>query len=150
MTTGEMNVALLNRICCGNAEAADWLAHYWNPYVHEVDDIVDGDRPDPRDQLKTFARAALVYNHPFYLKHREALLTLVLNVTVTFADSVEWEKSPDAWKRDWADHNRHCGMDLVLAVAAICGGHEHAFALSREQRELCYAEHRDPKTGQPN
>ena len=149
LTTGEMNVALLNRICCGNAEAADWLAHYWNPYVHEVDDIVDGERTDPRDWLKTFARAALVFSHPFYLKHLPTLRAIVLNITVTYADSVAWEQSPDAWKRDWADHNRHAGMDMVLAVAAICGGLDAAFAVSQEQREICYHEHHDPKTQQP-
>jgi hypothetical protein len=143
MTQITLSEQLLQRICCGQPDAMDFLAHYWSPYVHEIDDFMDGDRTDKRDLLKTFARAAMLYSHPFYLKHLTALRAVVLNVTVTYADSVDWEKSNEGWKRDWADHNRHAGMDMVLAVAAICGGYEHAFAISQEQRAICWHEHHD-------
>jgi len=136
---------LVQRVCCGNLEAMDFLANHWQPYVHEVDDICDGERPNPRDQLKTFARALLVYTHPFFVKNMAGLRQLALNITTTYADAVEWEKSKDDWQREWANHNRHCGMEMVVAVAAICGGHEHAFAISQEQRAICYHEHLDQK-----
>lgn len=149
MTKLEINRQLVQRICGDNAEALDFLANHWNPYVHEIDDIMDGDRPDKRDQLKTFARAIMLYSHPFYLKNLAALRQVALNVTVTYADVVSWETSTLEWQRQWVDHNRHCGMDMVLAVAAICGGHEHAFNISQEQRAICWLEHHDPKTGEP-
>jgi hypothetical protein len=149
MTRLDMDRELLNRICCGNAQAMDFLANQWSPYVHEIDDMMDGDRPAKRDQLKTFARAIALYSHPFYLANLAALKAVALVVTATYADVVEWEGSPDEWKRQYADHYRHCGMDMVLAVAAICGGHEHAFAISKEQREICYFDHHT-RDGKPD
>ena len=149
MTRSNLNGKLLERICAGNAEAMDWLANHWNPYVHEIDDIMDGDRPAKRDQLKTFARAAILYSHPFYLKNLVALRAIALNVTVTYADVVDWEGSPDAWKQNWVDAYRHCGMEMVLAVATICGGHDHAFAIAQEQRAICYLDHHD-QSGKPH
>jgi hypothetical protein len=141
MTTDTLDMQLLQRVCLNNREAMDFLANHWQPYVHEIDDIVDGDRPAPRDLLATFGRAAVLFSHPFYLAHMPALRQVVLNVTVAYADSVHWEKSPTGWQREWADHNRHAGMEMVVAVALICGGIEHALAISLEQRSICWHEH---------
>ena len=148
MTIDALDQQLLQRVCCGNTAAMDFL-NLWQTYVHEVDDIVDGDRPQPRDQLKTFTRAILVYTHPFFTANLAGLRQLALNITITYADAADWEKSTDAWQRDWANHNRHCGMEMVVAVAAICGGHEHAFAISQEQRAICQHEHTNQQNGQP-
>jgi len=149
MTRPEQNKALIQRICCNDESAMDFLVNCWSPYVHEVDDIMDGDRPDKRDQLKTFAKAIAVYTHPFFLKNLFALRAVATLVTVNYADVVEWEKSSDEWKAQWADHYRHCAMDMVIAVAHICGGYEHAFNISQEQRAICWQDHHHPKTGAP-
>lgn len=137
----QIDQALLSRICNGNAEAMDFLANHWSPYVHQIDDLIDGERSQAEDILATFARAAMLYSHSFYLKNAAALRAVVLLVTNLYADAVAWEKSPDAWQRDWADHNRHAGMEMVIAVAQLCGGYEHARLVSREQRHICYVEH---------
>lgn len=148
MTKLEMDVRLLERVCCGpvgavNAQAMDFLANYWSPYVHGIDDIIDGDRDKPEDVLRTFALAAMLYSHPFYVQHLLELRSLVLVITNTYADAVAWERSGIAWQRDWADHHRHAGMDMVIAVAQICGGYGHGRAISQEQRVVCWAEHHD-------
>jgi hypothetical protein len=143
MDRSQLNVQLLQRVTGGNAEAMDFLANHWSPYVHEIDDIVDGDRTSAEDILSTFARAPILFGHPFYLKNLPALQRLVLIVNNMFADSVAWERSGDSWQRDWADHARHVGMEMVVAVAQICGGYEHGRAISREQRAICYADHHD-------
>jgi hypothetical protein len=148
MTQHHNNIQLLHRVTKGDVSAMDFLVNYWNPYCHQIDDIVDGERPEKRDQLKTFALACELFSHPFYLQHRDRLKQLVLNITLTYADSVDWEKSPDAWRREWADHLRHCGMDMVLAVATICGGYDLAFAISQEQRTICWNDHHD-RGGKP-
>ena len=149
MTRILMDTALLDRICLGNAEAADFLANHWSPYVHEVDDIVDGERTGAGDLCATFARACTVYTHPFFLRNAAALRQLVLNLTLAYADSAEWEKGGDPWQKEWADHYRHAGMEMVIAVAMITGGYEHARRLSQEQRSICYFDHRHHKTGKP-
>lgn len=151
MTRYTADLKLLERVCCGDNSpggAMDFLAHHWSPYVHEIDDIMDGERPNPRDQLKTFARAAMLFSHPFYLKNLLQLRQLVINITIAYADSVEWEKSTKAWHREWADHHRHIGMEMVVAVATLCGGHEHGFAISQEQRTLCWQDHHT-RSGEP-
>jgi len=139
------DVAMLERVCCGDREAMDFIANHWMPYAGEVDDIIDGHITTPEQILNVFARAAYLYTHPFFVKHAAVLRTLILLCTNTFADTVAWEKSPDDWKRQWADHHRHTGMDVVLAVAMICGGYEHARLCSQEQRSLCYHEHHNRK-----
>jgi hypothetical protein len=141
----QADIKLLQRVTRGDQEAMDFLANQWSPYVHEIDDIIDGDRRAPEAILCTFARAAMLYSHPFYLKHLPALRQLVLVINNLYADSVAWENSPLPWRRDWADHNRHAGMEMVIAVAQICGGYEHARAISQEQRSICWNDHHDQK-----
>ena len=148
MTKTQYDIELLRRVCNGNEQAMDFLANHWSPYVHQIDDIMDGDRPVKRDQLKTFALAAKLYAHPFYLANLPSLQMIALLVTATYADVVDWETSDDAWKRNWVDAYRHCGMDMVIAVALICGGIDHAFAISQEQRAVCWTEHHG-KNGEP-
>lgn len=148
MTKLQLDQDLLGRICLANTEAMDWLANYWSPYVHAIDDIIDGDRKGPEDILRAFALAAQLYAHPFYLRNLAELKRLVLVITNLYADSVAWERSEARWQRDWADHNRHAGMEMVLAVAQICGGYDHGRVISGEQRCICWHEHHTP-TGEP-
>jgi hypothetical protein len=138
-----MDVKLLERVTRGDREAMDFLANHWSPYVHGIDDIIDGERTAAREVLCTFMRAAQLYTHPFFIKHMPALRQVALTVSVLYADSVDWEKSQVAWQREWADHNRHAGMEMVVAVALLCGGVEHALAISQEQRMICYMDHHD-------
>lgn len=135
---------LLQRVCLGNLEAMDFLANHWSPYVHEIDDIIDGERRSAEEILSTFARAVMVFSHPFYVRNMPALRQLVLNINNAYADSVAWEKSKVRWQQEWADHNRHAGAEMVIAVAQICGGYDHARAISQEQRIICHHEHHAP------
>jgi hypothetical protein len=140
MTRNQNDEAALRRCCCGNAEAMEWLRG-WNLYVHRIDDIIDGDADSPEAVLNTFAQAVTLYSHPFYVKHMASLRVLALTITNAYADSVEWEKSKEKWQREWSDHHRHCGAEMVLAVAMICGGYEHSRAISLELRTVCFLEH---------
>jgi hypothetical protein len=126
----------------------DFLANYWAPYCHQIDDIIDGERKTPEEIIATFALAALLYNHPFFLRNALALKQVALNVTSTYADTVAWEKSPLSWQREWADHHRHCSNEMAQAVAMICGGYAHARAIMPELRTMAYNEHHDEK-GKP-
>lgn len=136
-----MDTGQLERVCRGDREAMDFLCNWWAPYVHGIDDIIDGDANGPEEVLREFARAVGLYAHPFYLRNLAGLKQVVLNVTNAYADSVAWEKSGVAWQREWADHHRHAGMEMVIAVATICGGYEHARSISQEQRSVCWHEH---------
>ena len=141
MTFFNADKILLERVCLGNAEAIDFLANHWAPYCHEVDDIIDRDRTGSEEILSTFARAIILYSHPFYLRNIAALRAVALATTNTYADSVSWERSAQPHQREWADFNRHVGMDMVIAVAQVCGGYDHGRSVSQELRETCFAEH---------
>lgn len=141
---------LLKQACCEQPEAMDFVWNHLIPYCTEVDDIVDGETKDPDQICTTFARAILLFTHPFFLKNISVFRQLMLNVTLAYADSAVWEKSDESWKREWSDHYRHIGVELVLAVAMICGGYANAQKLSREYREILHHAHHDPQTGQPN
>ncbi len=143
MTPNQYDLQALEYACCGNREAMDFLS-LWRRYVHEIDDIMDGDRPEREEQLGTFALAIELYSHPFYLKNLPALRQVALNCTNAYADTVAWEKSPVEWQQDWADHYRHFGAEMVLAVAGICGGYEHMRRISPQLRVICWHEHHTP------
>lgn len=147
MTAHEQDQAALERCCLGNREAMEWVL-LWREYVHRIDDIVDGDSPGPEPLLASYAQAIAVYTHPFFLRNIAALRQVALNCTNAYADSVLFEKSDQAWQRQWADHYRHFGAEMVLAVAGICGGYAHMRSLSPELRVLCYYEHHTAD-GQP-
>jgi hypothetical protein len=140
MNSGEAALQLLDRITLGNELAKNFLRE-WMQYTHEIDDIIDGDRTSKEQILATFARALILYSHPFYLANIQALRQIALNVTNAYADSVAWEKSEVDWQRNWSDHYSHVAQEMMLSIAMICGGYEHARTVSLEMRYLCYVEH---------
>jgi hypothetical protein len=143
MGTWAIDKERLKRAFASNPEAGDFLINHWSPYIQEIDDIIDGDRIGPEAILETFARAVVLYSHPFYLKHCMELRPVALLVTNAFADTVAFERSHDEWKRQWADHYRHAGAEMVIAVAQICAGYAASRAFSKEIRCICHYEHHD-------
>jgi len=102
---------------------------------------VDGDDDGPETVLRTFALAVELYTHPFFVQNAARLKQIVLNCTNAFADSVVWENSREEWQRNFSDHYRHFGAEMVVAVATICGGYDHARSLSLELRTVCWKAH---------
>jgi hypothetical protein len=144
MTRDEVDLAALRRCCGGNEEAMGFL-NLWRRYVHGIDDLIDRPgRVGAEEILRTFALAAELYSHPFYLRHIGHLRGLVFSITNAYADSVGWERSEVDWQRSWADHYRHVGAEMVLAVAFLCAGYEHMRSVSRELRIVCWHEHHTP------
>jgi len=131
---------LMLRCAKGDAAAADFLMH-WLAYVHDVDDLVDGDMQGTEFLMAMLIRALNLYTHPFFKRHEAALKQQVINITNAYADSVPGEHSGEEWERTMADVQRHAGVEMVLAVASICGGWEHTRSVSRRLRELCNAGH---------
>jgi hypothetical protein len=129
-------------LCRGN-KAAEEFCHLWYTYCHRIDDIIDNKedgRPTTSNEeiLECFVMAALLYNCSFYVAHRDKLFSPVLTVTNLYADSVAWERSPEPHRRKIADVLRCCGDEMLLVVAAICGGWKHMRSLSPKIRETDY------------
>ena len=124
----------------GHAAAADFLLH-WLAYVHDIDDIEDGDLAGTEPRMEILIRALHRSTHPFFRAHEAALKQQVISITNAYADSVRGERSGEAWERAMADVQRHAGVEMVLAVAGICGGWRHLRSVSRRLRELCHHGH---------
>lgn len=134
----------LERVCCGNVEAMEFV-RMWARYAHEVDDIIDGDRVEAEEILSTFALAILLYSHPFYLRNMVHLRAVLLNITSMYADTVQWERGDVGWKAVVADALRCCGNEVTFAVAMICGGYDHVRTISAKHRELCWRNQHAPE-----
>jgi len=128
----EFEREMIDHACKGDAAAVDFV-HRAIGYFHAADDVIDG-HADAEGTVKAFIAGQDLYCHPFFLRHGHALNAVMRTCISTYADSVRWEHSTDPGKRAWADWARHCGMDLVLAVADICGGWDHRRAVSLELR----------------
>jgi len=131
--------------CGADREAAEWLDQ-WRSFIHAIDDQVDGEVSPPdrvEHLLRIFAGASELYTHPFFIRHATRLQLVIVLVTSAYADVVAFERSDTHWKRDWADHWRHVGSEVALAVAYICGGYEHLRRMSPEMRSVCHWKHHD-------
>lgn len=146
ITPAQMEASFADRICCGNESAKEFLI-LWSNYVHGIDDIED-EETTPEFRLKTFALAIEVYTHPFFLQNMSRLKQVALNCTNAYADCVKWEKSEVPWQREFADHYRHFGCEMPLAVASIVGGYEAMRSVSLEYRTACYVDHHKPNGDQ--
>lgn len=144
MTINDVEAQQTDWLTCGNKSAGEFL-RLWRSYVHGIDDLIDGDAVGSEALLGTFMQAAFVYSHPFYLANLPSLRQLVVNCTNAYADSVAWEKDSEEWKRQFADHYRHFGAEMVLAIASICGGYAHMREASKVLREICWREHHNEK-----
>jgi hypothetical protein len=146
MNLAEQDVKALSRVCGGKPDAMQWLA-LWREYVHAIDDVEDepwgtaANCPEARQRI--YVLALELYTHPFFKANEARLKQIVLNCTNAYADSLAWEKSGVKWQAEFADHYRHFGAEMVITVAQLCGGYDHARGISLELRETCWREHHD-------
>lgn len=143
MTLPEAERQEIDWLTCGNNDAARFLC-FWREYVHQIDDLIDGDTKGPEATLTAFMLAAFVYTDPFFVANMTALRQIAINCTNAYADSVKWEKA-EGWRGQFADHYRHFASEMVLAVASICGGYAHMRKISPVLREMGWNEHHDEK-----
>lgn len=116
-------------LCMGDPEAMAFN-DLWYRYCHGIDDLIDtmeDGRPQMNAEqiLELFALAAAVYNAPFFVRHRDMLFPIALQVTNAYADSVAWERSPISRRRTMADVLRTCGNEMYNSIAMIKGGWSH-------------------------
>jgi len=109
-------------------------------FFHALDDFRDereDGRPKMNDEqiLEVFAVAAAFYNCPFYVKNREMLFPIMLNITNSWGDSIMWEQSPIKHRRTIANVLSAVGDEFYMAVAFLCGGWAHMRAISGKLRE---------------
>jgi hypothetical protein len=120
----------------GDENAFAWLIA-WHCYCHRIDDYIDEHKQDPEELLTILSNANTLFSMPFYQLHCQRISGVVQHVTNAYADSLHWEKS-EGWKGQWGNVLRLCGIDMLMAVATICGGYEHCRKVSLQLREFSY------------
>lgn len=135
-------------IANGNPSGGAWLSLY-HDWCHEVDDVIDLPDWSPETLLKVLVRACEVYSHPFYVKNCKHLQGVCILATAEYSDSINWERAPELFKRQWAEVMRHAGNHVIYTVALLCGGYEHLLNFSGPWRAMCYVYHKD-KYGTPS
>lgn len=126
-------------LCRGNPKAMNFC-DMWYQYCHGIDDLIDtleDGRPtmSKEQMISLFLKAAVFYNSPFFVDHRELLFPVALLTTNTYADSVAWENSPKQHLRIMGDVFRTCGNEMYFMVALICGGEAHMRNMSQRIKE---------------
>lgn len=134
---------ILNQLCLGNTEASSFLK-LWSQYVHDIDDLVDGDVTTKESQIRSYALACVVLTHPFFIKHVDRLRDVVLLITNDYADSVAWEGSKEEWQRRFSDVLRHSGATMVREVMLLVGGYDHLRLNSALFHAICHLEQQPP------
>lgn len=129
-----------NHIICKGDTSAMQCNDLAFKYFHALDDFRDereDGRPKMNDEqiLEVFAIAAAFYNCQFYIRNREMLFPIVLNITNSWGDSIMWERSPLKHRRTIANVLSAVGDEFYMAVSLICGGWSHMRAISGKLRE---------------
>lgn len=128
-------------------DSARLFLQAWCLYVHEIDDLIDNQVRDPEKLITALVSACTVFSTAFYVAHAHELEPVVLLATNAYADSLKWEKEPEAWKRQWADVLRFSGNEMVVKVAEICGGYSLARNVSEKLREDSWCNHHNENGG---
>lgn len=126
-----------SNIVKNDQEALSFLAS-WIAYIHAVDDIED-EKTTTEHRMSTFIKAMELYTHPFFLKNAFALKQVIYSITSQYADSIQYKNSVHEFQRQYAEVARHCGAEMMLAVATIVGGYEHMRSISHEVRTFYWA-----------
>jgi len=123
---------MIANACMDDAGAIDFVNRALG-YFHAADDVLD-EKTTAEFKIRTMVAGQDLFCHPFFLRHAYALNAVIRGCINTYADAVAWEKSPDPVRAAWADRGRHCGLDLITAVADITGGWDHRRRVSLEIR----------------
>ncbi|MDX0467438.1 hypothetical protein [Sinorhizobium meliloti] len=135
--------AALLRWTRGDLAAADFLSEI-SEVARLADDIVDEDENRQRNICWLLVRTLTVLPlNPFFIRHAGTLAPLINNVIVQWQLSDEWRSSRDALKRQFGFVMRETVGSIVTAVAAICGGYDHAKTTTEDFFHTCHSGSRE-------
>ncbi len=131
--------------CKGDQQAAAFL-YKMAILTRHCDDLVDEiDKDDPQARmvaiLETFFLG--VANDPFFEKNKAYLTGVISTMIAGWVAGDRWRGSDERKKQMFAFVRRENTDNLVIAVAALCGGFLHA---NMVHNELYEAAHKDKET----
>ena len=125
-------------LCRGNLDAARFCEAF-HDFCHTLDDLLDRDNPEgiQRDRVvRVMLTAVLEFSmNAFFQANRAGLLSLISQSFIAWGDSMDWQDSGDARKIRDADVIKGLYHEVFFHVALLCGGYDHARAVTRATRE---------------
>lgn len=125
----QMIAAIIQDACCGDEHAEAYLASTLE-LVALADDLADETMTFESRQAYVVRLLAIAYfdlpNNPFYMRYAQVLAPLVMNILLTWKKSDEWKQRGDLRRKMFGFVWRENIDGIVVAVAAILGGAEHA------------------------
>lgn len=139
MTLSPERIAIAERVCCGNKEAANFVL-WFVEWCHWIDDLVDRDKVwSPRDTVRVNLEAMLSFScNPFFQDHKKNLMPMIVSAFAAFADSNTWATRENVRDRRASDILKSYYHEVIWQVAYLCGGWEHMRAVTAERRIFDY------------
>jgi hypothetical protein len=111
-------------------------------FAHTIDDLVDQDNkeectPDHVARVLVEFFAMMAHNR-FWQANQSSLLPLVMTAILDWADSMDWQKGGTEQQRQDADVIKGSWHNVIYHIALLCGGFDHARAITREHREYAH------------
>lgn len=130
---------LYDLIACGNHAAAEFVSNIAG-WVRLADDIADGDAEDPVEAVAELLVRVIAGQggNPFFLEHRAALTTPIINGVVAWRMSEKWRHSDMRKTRMFAFVLREAVEQAAWTTALICGGWDHACHVADKMHEICH------------
>jgi hypothetical protein len=123
----------------GDQYAKEFLAAIFQ-FFHMLDDLYDRDKDlTPHQVAKTIYLClhSLACN-PFFQKHKESLLPVMMTSSIAWADSEHWQKKEGPLDRLAGQVLKSQYQDLFYLTASLIGGMEHAASICQKYRQYDY------------
>lgn len=129
-------------VSMGQPAAAEYLEHI-AVLVHLADDSVDEElgfdvRQDYMLRILWLTLVKLPTN-PFHARYGSAIAPLLMEVLIFWQKSDEWKQTGDLKRKLFGFVRRENIDGLVVAVAGIVGGTEHAKAVTERLMDTCHS-----------
>lgn len=142
MSELQSNDDAVRLVCRGNTAAIQFLEDITD-ILHLWDDLVDRDKPLQDNQINATMWKALVQlpRNAFYAANFYTLNTLLMCAIINWEIATDMEREPvDENDLQVAFILRSSYIDLVLGVALIVGGHDHAKEMMLVARRMWHDE----------
>lgn len=124
-----------------DGEAAKVFLTSYGTYAHMVDDVIDEkEYQNHKRLLPTYMMHLNLLSCKFYLRNRDTLYPVMRVIHHSWFDSIEMERSENAWQRVQAETLKGAGIEMTLTIIEILGGYECRRRLSIAVREHAYKE----------
>lgn len=129
----------IDKLLEGHPDARNFVLLY-TKWCHMIDDLIDDNSTNnnPEYILALCAHAGELYSCNFYRTYHALLYPVDFLINNTYADSVKWERSNEAYKQIASDTLRHTAVDMILLVITILYGREKLRELSPKFREFAH------------